>query len=151
MDPYRTAVLYYFGELQYWKLPGIAADALEAGYDGPALRRLAGLINPVQCDIPQEEIDSAFREMGVAAPLSESETKLFLAADAVRKALDGNWNTVDAATHIRIYVCHFDKSPPELQSIVSISERMKHAPPGTWEMLRGELTDAMSAFLRSRQ
>jgi hypothetical protein len=39
MDPYRIAVLYYFGELQYWKLPGIAADALEKGHDGPALRR----------------------------------------------------------------------------------------------------------------
>ena len=150
VDPYRIAVLYYFGELQYWKLPGIAADALEEGYDGPALRRLAGLINPVECDIPQKEIDSAFREMGVAAPLPESEAQLVLAVDAARKALDGNWNVVDAATHIRIYICHFDKSPPELQPIVSLSEKIGHTPHLTSE-LQSELRDAMSAFLRSRQ
>jgi hypothetical protein len=29
-------VLYYFGDLQYWKLPQIAADALEQGHDGDA-------------------------------------------------------------------------------------------------------------------
>src|SRR5689334_21380076 len=48
MNAYRLAVLYYFGELSYWKLPKIAQDALEQGYDGPSLRRLAGLINPVE-------------------------------------------------------------------------------------------------------
>jgi hypothetical protein len=150
MDPYRIAILYYFGELQYWKLPGIAADALEQGYDGPALRRLAGLMNPVECDIHPEEIDSAFREMGVAAPLPESETQLFLAAEAASKALGGNWNLIDAATHIRIYICHFDKSPPELQRIVNLSERIAHASALT-SKLESELRDAMSAFLRSRQ
>jgi len=32
-------------------MPGFAADALEAGYDGPALRQLAGLIKPTSADI----------------------------------------------------------------------------------------------------
>jgi hypothetical protein len=151
LDPYRIAVLYYFGELGYWKLPRIAADALEQGYDGPALRRLAGLRDPVESDIPREEIDSAFREMGVAAPLPERETQLFLAAEAASRALDGNWNVFDAATHIRIYICHFDKSPRELERIVSLSERIKHGSNLTWKKFESELRDAMSDFLRSHQ
>jgi hypothetical protein len=32
IDPKRIAVEYYFGELQYWKLPSIAATALEEGF-----------------------------------------------------------------------------------------------------------------------
>jgi hypothetical protein len=88
--------------------------------------------------------------MGVAAPLPESETQLFLAAEAASKALGGNWNLIDAATHICIYISHFDKSPPELQRIVNLSERIAHASALT-SKLESELRDAMSAFLRSRQ
>ena len=64
-DPNALAVHYYFGDLQYWKIPGICIEALEHGFDGRFLRRLSGLVNPVKTDIRQEEIDSAFREMGV--------------------------------------------------------------------------------------
>jgi hypothetical protein len=47
-DPGEIAVLYYFGDLHYWKMPEIAVDALEQGYDGRALRNLAGLVNQPQ-------------------------------------------------------------------------------------------------------
>jgi hypothetical protein len=33
------------------QMPQFAADALEAGYDGPALRRLAGLVKPTTGDV----------------------------------------------------------------------------------------------------
>src|SRR5215467_13669847 len=123
MDPHKLAVLYYFGELQDWKLPQIAADALERGYDGDSLRRLAGLINPVASDIRAEEIDSAFTEMGVAAPLTKDYARLVLAAETASKALDGEMNVFDAATHIRIHLCHFNDPPPELHRIVRLSEQ----------------------------
>jgi hypothetical protein len=73
-DPNRLAVQHYFGDLQYWKLPGICIKALERGFDGSALRRLSGLMNPVQSDIRPEEIDSAFREMGVNAPIPKKRS-----------------------------------------------------------------------------
>jgi hypothetical protein len=72
-DPYNLAVLYYFGDLSYWQLAAIAADALEHEFDGRFLRRLAGLVNPVASDIRPEEIDSAFREMGVDAPFQKTK------------------------------------------------------------------------------
>ena len=33
-DPNAIAIQYYFGDLQYWKLPGICIEALEHGFDG---------------------------------------------------------------------------------------------------------------------
>jgi hypothetical protein len=86
-DPNKFAVLYYFGALSYWQLPAISADALEHGFDGRFLRRLAGLVNPVASDIRPEEIDSAFREMGVDAPLPKDQARLALAAEAARRAI----------------------------------------------------------------
>jgi hypothetical protein len=63
-DPNEIAIQYYFGKLDPWKLPGIAADALEFGYDGSTLRKLAGMTSPTEIDIRRHEIDSAFMEMG---------------------------------------------------------------------------------------
>ena len=150
IDPHKLAVLYYFGDLQYWKLPQIAADALEQGYDGDALRRLAGLINPVASDIRAEEIDSAFTEMGVAAPLTRDYARLVLAAESARKVLDGDWNVFDAATHIRIHLCKFKDPPPELRRIVSLSEQSKRGTVGR-KQREAKLRDAMRDFLHSRE
>lgn len=151
MDPYRLAVRYYFGELGYWELPKIAQDALEQGYDGPSLRRLAGLTSPVASDISREEIDAAFKEMGVAAPMARDRTRLVLAAESASQALHGQFNVFDAATHIRIYLCGLEEPPPELRRIVSLSEQARHAPQTTWENLEAELRDAMADFLRNHE
>ena len=97
-DPYNLAVLYYFGDLSYWQLPAISADALEHGLDGRFLRRLAGLVNPVASDIRPEEIDSAFREMGVDAPLPKDQARIALAAGAARRAISGESNVFNEAT-----------------------------------------------------
>jgi hypothetical protein len=149
LDPYKIAVLYYFGELGYSKLPQIAADALEQGYDGRALRRLAGLINPVAADVPTEQIDSAFREMGVAAPLEKNATRLALAAESATTALRRDTSVFDAATHIRIYICSFDQVPEPLHQIVSLSEQAERGSRSDWKKLEAELMGAMSEFLRN--
>jgi hypothetical protein len=150
-NPNRLAVLYYFGDLSYWKLPKIAADALEHGFDGSSLRRLAGLTNPVASDIQPEEIDSAFREMGIPAPISKEVARLTLATEAATRALNGQSNVFDEATHIRIHLCNFSEVPPELTRIVTLSKETKHAPRTRWDQLERDLTDAMSKFLSSRR
>ena len=144
------AVQYYFGDLEYWKLPGICIEALEHGFDGRALRRLSGLVNPVRSDIRQEEADSAFREMGVNAPIPKDEARLVLATEAARKALAGETNVFNAATHIRIHLCEWHAVPPELQLIVALSQTSKHAPHEEWEQLERQLREAMSQFLNTR-
>jgi hypothetical protein len=149
IDPHKLAVLYYFGHLQYWKLPQIAADALEQGYDGDALRRLAGLINPVASDIRIADINSAFTEMGVAAPLTRDYARLVLARESATQALHGDLNVFDAATHIRIHLCEFDDPPRELHRIVSLSEQARRGTTG-WKELEAEIKDAMRDFLNGR-
>jgi len=42
-NPQAIAVEYYFGDLSYWQLPAICVEALEHGFDGSALRIIAGL------------------------------------------------------------------------------------------------------------
>jgi hypothetical protein len=118
IDPKRLAVEYYFGNLQYWNLPRIAAYALEQGYDGPALRYLAGMFNPVESDMRTEEIDRAFREMSVDAPVSKENARLFLAIESAQKALNGQCNVFDEATYIRISLCELSDPPDTLNSLL---------------------------------
>lgn len=150
-DANAFAVQYYFGDLQYWKLPQICVEALEHGFDGRALRRLAGMMNPVASDIRQEEINAAFREMGVTAPISKDEARLALAVEAARRGVSGESNVFNEATHIRIHICQLHEAPPELQPIVALSEESEHAPRWKWQQLELRLHDAMHEFLNSRK
>ncbi len=149
-DPNKLAVLYYFGDVGYWQLPAISADALEHGFDGRFLRRLAGLVNPVASDIRPEEIDSAFREMGVDAPIPKDEAQLALATEAARRAISGESNLFNEATHIRIHICEWRNAPAELKPIVELSAEYEHAPRWKWKQLEQDLRDAIADFLRNR-
>jgi hypothetical protein len=146
--PNKFAVLYYFGDLSYWQLPAISADALEHGFDGRVLQRLAGLVNA--SDIRPEEIDSAFREMGVDAPIPKDKARLALATEAARRAISGESNVFDEATHIRIHICAWCNVPAELKPIVELSAESKHSPRRKWKQLEQDLRDAMAEFLRNR-
>ena len=149
-DPNEIATLYYFGDLGYWKLPRVAADALEMGFDGPSLRKLAGVVNPVLTDLPADEIDSAFREMGVNAPIPKDVARLHLATESAKKAISGESNVFDQATHIKIHLCSWTEVPPELRRIVGLSEEAESSPRTKWAELERELAAAMAQFLRSR-
>jgi hypothetical protein len=149
-NPMKLAVLYYFGDLSYWKLPDIAAEALIVGFDGVALRRLAGLTNFVQSDLIPADIDSAFREMGVDAPISKDAARLALAVESARKALSGESNVFDEATHIRIYLCELGDPAPELHRIVSLSQDAQNTPRIRWKTIERELKTAMSEFLSTQ-
>jgi hypothetical protein len=149
-NPSRLACLYYFGDLQYWKLPGVAVDALVNGYDAAALRKVAGLKGVVESELPVGEIDSAFQEMGVAAPISKADAALFLATEAVKSVMAGDGNVFDVSTHIRIHLCGSENSMPELRRIVELSAEARRAPRHRWSTLEKDLRAAMSSFLASR-
>ena len=154
-DPQRVAVEYYFGDLSYWQLPDICVQALECGFDGRALRIIAGLVNRgrmlTETDIRTDEIDSAFREMGVNAPIPKDEARLVLATNAVRRALSGESNVFDEATHIRIHLCHWHEAPLMLKPIVDLSAESEHAPEQKWDEMEGRLREAMATFLKVQQ
>lgn len=57
-------------------MPRFAADALEAGYDGYALRRLAGLVRPTARDVG-DLFERALREIGTVKVQSEEQAFIF--------------------------------------------------------------------------
>jgi hypothetical protein len=150
-DPVFLAILYYFGDLGYENLPRIAADALEQGFDGKSLRRLAGLQNPVLADIPRQEIDDAFGELGVAAPIPKSGAQLALATQCAMEALSGKINVFDAATHVRVYICELKDDLTELSHICVLSKKAKDAPVNQWPVLEQQLVDAFSELVTQRE
>jgi len=145
-NPREFAILWYFGDLQYWKLPQIATDALEAGYDGPALRWIAGLSEPVSTDISSAEVDAAFREMGVAAPITKEQAQFALAIEAARRVANGS-NVFDEATHVRIHLCGLAASPDFLQRIVDLSREATNAPRWRWAAIEADIVGAFSELL----
>jgi hypothetical protein len=152
-NPSKLATLYYFGDFQYWKLPELAINALVNGYDGVALRKLAGLEgrrNIAESDLPSGLIDAAFRELGVDAPIPRDTAALILATEAVKGAIQGDGNVFDVASHIRIHLCGFDNSIPDLSRIVELSAEATRAPQHRWHALEEDLRAAMFSFLSSR-
>jgi hypothetical protein len=115
------------------------------------LRRLAGLVKPTSREVRVEEIDGAFRELGIAAPLTIREAQLILATETARAAASGQKNPFDAATHIRIGICRFKEEPPELANIVRLSEKAERAPRPLWGKLKKEIRAALSEFLGARE
>jgi hypothetical protein len=130
-NPRKIAVLYYFGDFSYWKLPDVAAEALAVGFDGIALRNLAELTNIVESDLIPTHIDAAFREMGIDAPIPKDVARLVLATESVGKALSGESNVFDEATHIRMHLCELNNPPPDLHRIVDLARQSKSAPRST--------------------
>jgi hypothetical protein len=155
-DREQLAVMYYFGDLQYWKLPRIAADALEEGYDGPGLRALAGLASLGSGDIRAEdisanEIDSAFCEIGINAPLTKDQARLVLATESAQRALNGQSNVFDEATHVRIHLCELSEPPEYLSRIVNLSKQATNAPRYGWGRIEADLQNAFADFLRCQK
>jgi len=152
LNPKKIAIDYYFGDLSPWKLPGIAATALEEGYDGTALRRLASLAvkdsKSLRAeDFEAKEIDSAFREMGVDAPVSEHVAQMTLAKECAANAMNGRSSVFDAATHVRVHLCHLSEPPEPLRRIARLSESAGYAPRTEWTRIETDLKDAFSDFL----
>ena len=85
--------------------------------------------------------------MGVDAPVSKENARLALAIESAQKALDGESNVFDEATHIRISLCELSDPPDTLKRIVSLSREAKNTPRCRWSRIESDLKDAFSDFL----
>lgn len=101
-DPKLLAARWYAHRLFPEEVPQAAADALEAGFDGPALRRLAGLIRPTLVDI-QPWIGNALEEMGQVEPLSQEEGLIAIAEPVARHILDGSLDPLEGCSILACY------------------------------------------------
>lgn len=101
-DPRLLAARWYARRLFPEGVPQAAADALEAGFDGPALRRLAGLIRPTLVDI-QPWIENALEEIGQVEPLSQEEGLIAIAEPVARHIVDGSLDPLEGCRRLAAY------------------------------------------------
>jgi len=147
-DPARNAVRWYFRELAHEDLPAICIEALEHGYDGPMLRRLAGLVKPTSRDVTDAQVERVFHEMGIAAPISERDCQLFLATETAQAAVAGLQNPFDAATNIEFGICKFRSESAELAEIVRLSKESDNAPRSDWGRLEKKIRRELETLAR---
>jgi hypothetical protein len=118
------SVQWATGDIHSEKMPQIAADLLEQGYDAPSLRRLAGEIK-VSCIADVEPlIRKMFTELGVHYPLSEAEAKIMLCRQTAREVIAGLRDPWRAAHRIEHTFRRSSYGIPEIDAISDISDEV---------------------------
>jgi hypothetical protein len=98
--PELIAARWVAGDIYAEKMPEVAADLLEAGFDTPSLRRLAGEWH-ASCRADVEElVAKMLSELGVQIPASEAEAKMLATRQIAREAIAGLKNPWKAATEL---------------------------------------------------
>ena len=103
-------------------VPKFAGDALEAGYDGPALRRLAGLIRPTSVDI-YPWIDTALKEIGHVEPFSKEAALVEVGRDVAERIVNGSLAPLDGCRILAGYAMCADY-PPELTGFFQLYDEL---------------------------
>jgi hypothetical protein len=101
-NPDLFVASWYAGRVGPEHMPAFAADALEAGYDGPSLRRLAGLIRPTARDIG-DLFEGALREIGTVPIQSKEQAFFFLSRLVARDILEGRVEPIRGADILASY------------------------------------------------
>jgi hypothetical protein len=128
-------------------MPGIAADLLEAGFDTPALRRLAGETQTNGSAEVEFLVGRTFRELGIRYPLKEEEAKLIASRQIAREVIAGSRNARAAANHLEIVIWGRIPGNDELDVIFSVNDEIDWDAPERRSL--AELDAALiSAFAR---
>jgi hypothetical protein len=97
-SPQRAAARWFAGKLPESDWPATARDALEAGFDGTALRRLAAFEQSDHWDVVNY-IEPVLGEMG-AQSMSLEEALLWTAKDICCDIVEGSRDPFDGAAEI---------------------------------------------------
>jgi hypothetical protein len=105
-------------------MPGIAADLLEAGYDTPALVRLACEMDLYGAPEAYGLIKKAFEELGVLWPLSEMRAKLIATRQIAREVIAGERDPYRAASQIEIALWGWRAVTGDLGDLFSLNDEL---------------------------
>lgn len=102
------------------EMPSIAWDALEAGYDGPAIRRMAAFVNPTGFEV--DAVLPAFKREANIPQLTKSEAALRMAYNIAREIVDMRKDPIPYAdTFARLWIAA--DYPREVQSLGNLVRR----------------------------
>jgi hypothetical protein len=111
LSPQLLAAAWTCHDVYGEEMPAVAANLLEAGFDSPSLRRLAGEIG-VACSADVEEIVAkTFRELNIRYPLSEMQARLIVSRQVAREVIGGRRDSERAARYLRSEI-GWDRRPP---------------------------------------
>jgi len=108
MDLLATSVQFELGELGSEQLPDIAVRMLQAGHDSPALREVAGEVQPNMADTGARFAD-ALRELGVA--ITRREACLLRAEAIAHRIAAGAVAPTNGGSDIYYLERHFGEIP----------------------------------------
>ena len=124
LSPEWLAARWVTHDLYGEDMPDIAAAMLEAGYDTPALRRLAGEMK-IECSADIEGVVArVFRELSVPYPLSKDQAKLISSRQIARDVIAGKRNAWAAASHLTIAIWDRRTEDPDLRLISDLLDSL---------------------------
>jgi hypothetical protein len=111
-------------------MPGFAADALEAGFDGPSLRKLAGLVQPTFRDVG-DLFQKALLDIGTIKIQTQEQAVFALSRLTAADIVEGRVEPIEGANVLAMYaqmLCY----PEFLANFLQLSEMPlwgEYAPP----------------------
>jgi hypothetical protein len=129
-NPDLFVAKWYCSKIGPEDMPRFAADALEAGHDGPALRRLAGLLRPTSAEVG-DLFQRALGEIGTVTILSKEQALLSLSRSTAVDIIGGKLDPIEGARILARYAMMLNY-PPILVEFLQLSEMPfwgEYAPP----------------------
>jgi hypothetical protein len=124
LSPMILAARWATHDLYGEDMPGIALNLLEAAFDTPALRRLAGETQISNSADAEPLVGRVFRELGLTYPLQEQEARWIVSRELAREVIAGHRNAWAAASHLEIVVWQWVPANADLETIFSISDEI---------------------------
>jgi hypothetical protein len=149
-SPYVLAARWAAHDLYGEDMPRIAADLLEAGYDTPTTRRLAGEMNVNSSSEVEALIERMFKEFAIQYPLPQMEANLIFSRQIAREVIAGIRNPWDAANKLEISIWSWHAPNTTLGEIFGINAAIdiepKYRP--SLDVLRNQLLDSFASLAR---
>ncbi len=141
LAPQMLAARWASRDLWGSEMPQIAANLLAAGYDSPALHRLAEEPNIAQSGNLEELVTQLFHELSAEYPLTEDEINRIFIRQIAREVIAGKKNPWAAANHVAAMLRGHLANDPDIVLITGLLDPM------IWEDLGYEELPAMTQEL----
>jgi hypothetical protein len=128
-NPDLFVAKWFCGRVGPEDMPRFAADALEAGYDGEALRKLAGLVRPTSLDVGNL-FRQTLHEIGNIKILTREQAVFAMSRITATDIIEGRVEPIQGAEILARYAGMLNY-PPYLAEFLQLSEMPhwgKHAP-----------------------
>jgi hypothetical protein len=147
-SPYVLAARWTTHDLFGEDMPRIAADLLQAGYDTPATRRLAGEMNVNSSSDVEALVKRMFNELAVRYPIGQTEANLIFSRQIAQEVIAGIRNPWEAANKLEISIWGWHAPNATLGEIFGVSAAIdiepKYRP--SLDELRKQLLDSFAAL-----